>query len=142
MWKWIGKALTGATGAGLIGLASSAAASELKTSKTLVQEVVVLDDSATMYYHDVGWITTTSGTIKSGGFPKQISQGDILSAEGNEIVANIIIVTEVLEDYSGWGMELKAGETSCLIVEDEANIPTDEELDRLWVRVDKCLPVQ
>jgi hypothetical protein len=142
MWEWIGEALTVVVGVGLVGLASSATASELKTKETLAQAVVVLEDSATMYYHHAGWITSTSGVVRVGGFPKQISLGDILSADDNEIVVNIIIVTEVLEDYSGWGMDLKAGEITCLIAESEADIPTEVEIDRLWVRADKCLPLQ
>lgn len=121
---------------------NQAAADEMQTRDTLEQVVRVLGDSATMHYHDVGWFTTTSGTVRAGGFPDQISTGDTLTAGGKKVTANIIIATEVLEDYSGWGMEFKAGDVSCVIVEREEDLPYGPEIDRLWIHVAKCAPLR
>lgn len=119
-------------------LATEVAADGLVAETTRVRSVVVLNDSAAMLFEEYGWLSTTTGTVARGGFPTTISVGDELRAGGRTLTVGIIQSTIILEDYSGWGMEFSAGDTTCVAVEDERNLPSDESRDRLWVYVESC----
>lgn len=105
--------------------------------------VRVLNSSATMHEQDVGWITTTSGPIGSEGIPDVIRRGDTIAVEGKTVTANIIEVTEILEDMTYRGeIFAHAGEVRCVIASSAANIPNDDERDRLWIHITDCEPLQ
>ncbi len=63
-----------------------------------------------MLEHDVGWITTTSGPVGSEGIPDVIHYGDTITVEGKAVTANIIKVTEILEDMKYRGEILRMQE--------------------------------
>ena len=105
--------------------------------------VRVLDGSATMLEHDVGWVTTTSGPVGSEGIPNVIRYGDTIIVEGKAVTANIIKVTEILEDMKYRGeVFAHAGEVSCVIASSEANLPKDDDRDRLWIFIKNCKPIE
>ncbi len=105
--------------------------------------VRVLENSATMLEHDVGWITTTSGPVGSEGIPDAIRLGDTITVEGRAVTANIIKVTEILEDMRYRGETFaRAGEVSCVVASSEENLPRDDERDRLWIHIKNCEPIE
>jgi len=105
--------------------------------------VRVLENSATMFEHDVGWITTTSGSVGSEGIPNVIRLGDTITVEGRAVKANIIKVTEILEDMKYRGeIFAHAGEVSCVVASSEASLPRDDERDRLWIYIKTCEPIE
>ncbi|WP_370304038.1 hypothetical protein [Pseudooceanicola sp.] len=98
-------------GATTILLTSSAAAALAESAREYSASAVrVLDGSATMLEHDVGWITTTSGPVGSEGIPDVIHYGDTITVEGKAVTANIIKVTEILEDMKYRGEILRMQE--------------------------------
>lgn len=101
--------------------------------------VRVMENSATMLEHDVGWITTSSGPVGSDGIPEIIRYGDIITVGDKTVTANIIKVSEILEDMKYRGeVFAHAGDVSCLIASTEADIPRDDDRDRLWIHVKNC----
>lgn len=124
-------------------LSASAVIANAESSREYSASAVkVLENSATMLEHDAGWITTTSGPVGSAGIPDVIRSGDTITVEGKTVTANIIKVTEVLEDMKYRGeIFAHAGEVRCVVACSEANLPRDDERDRLWIFIKNCEPM-
>lgn len=113
-----------------------------KTTEYRATSIRVLNDSATMYEHKDYLVTTTSGPVGKEGIPEVINIGDVIRVEDEQLQANIILVTEYNTDMKYGGQILaRKGDVSCLVVEREADIPSDEERERLWINVVECLPL-
>lgn len=127
----------------LLGAFSAATVSAESKREYTASAVRVLDGSATMLEHDVGWLTTTSGPVGSQGIPDVIQYGDTITVEGKTVTANIIKVTEILEDMRYRGeVFAHSGEVNCVIASSEGNLPKDDDRDRLWIFIRNCEPVE
>ena len=106
--------------------------------------ILVLDSSATMYQHKNYYITQTSGPVGKEGIPNLIRLGDVIDVKGKRIKVNYIIVTHYLTDLvSGGNILARAGDIKCVIVETQKDLPYDEGFrDKLWIKVEKCQPIQ
>ena len=110
------------------------------TIKYKTNKINVIGSSANMHYHDKGIIFDSSGTVGSIGIPQEIKIGDLITVKDKTIRANHIFVTEYLKEMK-WQGEIiaKKGQTSCVIVSDEDNLPYGEiDRDRLWIHVTEC----
>lgn len=114
-----------------------------KSKEYSATQIQVLDNSATMHEHDNGFVFFTSGPVGSEGIPEVISQGDKIVVDGKAVVANIIMVTLILEDMSYAGKVFaRKGDVTCVVASTPEDFPGDEERDRLWIHVTKCKPLK
>lgn len=105
-------------------------------------EIQVANNSATMFYQDDGWLTSTTGPVGSDGIPKTIKLGDTIRVKDKALVAKHIVVTYILEDMEWGGQVLaKKGDITCVIAESEKDFPGDVAADRLWINVKECKPI-
>lgn len=110
-----------------------------------VQSIRVKDQSATLYQYNAHFGTPSVGPVGTVGIPESIQIGDAITVNGHTLRARHILVKEILSDINYDGHVLgKAGETQCIIVESLKNLPDadqSDQHDRLWIVVEKCVPI-
>ena len=108
-----------------------------------VSEIEVLNDSAVMYFHKYGVITSVTGPVGREGIPTRIRLGDVITVKDRTIQVGVIEVTAVLEDIV-WQGELVArkGDVLCDIAESPDELPSGRKLSYLWINVTECRPVE
>lgn len=107
------------------------------------RSVKVLSNSAVMHYHKDYFITTVSGVVGSEGIPEVINVGDEITVKDQTMKANLIKVVKYLKDMV-WQKHVFArkGDIICIIAETEKDFPWNDERDRVWINVEKCLPLR
>lgn len=124
----------------LAGRTRDEAKTDNRTREYKAAAVRVLNNSAMMSEHRNYFVTHTSGSVGKEGIPDQIKLGDTVTVKGKAIRVRHIFVTDILEDMK-WGGKVLArkGDTRCMIVESEENLPYgDEKRNRLWIHVEHC----
>ena len=92
-----------------------------------------------MHYHDVGLLFDSSGEVGSEGIPDIIQLGDFITVKDKTVQANIIEVSEYLQDLKYGGRVFgKKGQVACMIAGREEDFPHGEMRDRVWIRVEHC----
>jgi hypothetical protein len=103
------------------------------------RSIKVIGKSAKMHYHDVGLIFDKSGEVGSEGIPDIIQLGDFITVKDKTVQANIIEVSEYLQDLKYGGRVFgKKGQVTCMIAAREEDFPHGEMRDRVWIRVEHC----
>ncbi len=126
-----------------LGLSARPAAAADMVESSRVAEIEVLNDSATMYFHEYGVITSVTGPVGREGIPSSIRLGDVITVKDRTIRVGVIEVTAVLEDIV-WQGELVAqkGDVLCDVAESEDALPTGRKRNYLWINVTECRPVE
>ncbi len=121
--------------------ARPAAADQVEYSR--VSEIEVLNDSAVMYFHKYGVITSVTGPVGREGIPQRIRLGDVITVKDRTILVGVIEVTAVLEDIV-WQGELVArkGDVLCDIAASPDELPSGRKLSYLWINVTECRPLE
>jgi hypothetical protein len=106
------------------------------------ESIQVIDKSATMISQR--WVGVwATGPVGSDGIPEIISVGDVITVKNKTLVANVIIVTKVLKDMKWKGQFIaQKGDIYCTIAQTNEDIPGDEQRERLWISVGRCMPLQ
>lgn len=126
----------------LEGNKSQHAGEDVKAREYQAQSIRVKDRSAAMYQYKDHSLT---GPVGNDEIPESIQIGDVITANGQTIRAQHILVKEILSDIRYGGQVLgKTGDTQCVITESPENFPSADKSaarDRLWIVVEKCDPI-
>ena len=105
-----------------------------------VKQIRIIANSARMMSHkNLKW-TQVSGPVGTVEGISVITQGDIIKVKDRSLTASLIYAITAKKDYRYGGKLLtKKGQTSCIIVESDDNLPySDRWANRLWINVNEC----
>jgi len=114
------------------------------TREGTAEEIIVRNNSGTMYQHKNYFITVISSVVGKKGIPNRVKIGDRVTVEDITITVNYIRVTRHLEDISYNDQILaRKGEVTCALAESPEDFPDREDgKSRVWVHVKQCQPLR
>jgi len=116
--------------------AGSAAAAEYPAS-----EAQAIDGKIACFAHHDRLVKTSSEPCNGFAPPAKLAIGESFTADGKRRTIGLIRATQAEEDMSGYGVEIKKGDWTCIAGETPADLDLENNRAALWLYVAKCKPM-
>jgi hypothetical protein len=91
---------------------------------------------------DAGWFSTSTGPCSDFKPPRAIAIGQSFSEDGKTHPINVIIATQIEQDYEYQGWSVKRGQWICVAAETPDDFPDTKKDHKRWLYIPQCIPVR